>query len=471
MTHRLLCLVALALVGCGPAETRAQATDTAPAPATKPGDRLAASDLLGSWRGAYIQNRGTLSVDMDIRSDGDGGLLAVQRVPDWIGYAPMQPAPIVLGPDGSVEIPDALRGGLRLQFDPVYRQLVGETGTGLSAHFKRALPPLPSRSVAEEVRIPAGDVSLAGTLTRPDGPGPHPAMVVISGRGCWGRGRSIGRVLPDYGMAVLEYDKRGTGDSTGACDRATFDDLVDDAVAAMTYLRAQPGIDPARVGLQGGSAGAWTAQGVAGRALDDPDLDLPAFIVTFIGPATSIEMQQRESGEAIADQLGLDAPSRAAVMRSVDITLDRSLPNEAVFEELAAIAAAAEAAGWKNQMFDPSDIPASPEAVDALWLRRFVFDPTPILRRLTDTPYLSLLGAEDAIVPLPSNADALRDALDAAGNTAYAVVVIPGTGHGVEHGDREATLPDGATYTKFDTVEPLYFTAMIDFLREQGVLD
>ena len=378
---------------------------------------------------------------------------------------------ITLSEEGQVLIPDALRGGLTLQFDPIYRQMVGETGTGLSAHFVRALPRLPDQKSVMEVKIPAGDITLAATLSLPEGDGPHPAMIVISGRGCWGRGRSVGRVLPDYGMAVLEYDKRGTGESTGDCDTATFEDLVDDAVAALDFMRADSRIDPAQVGLQGGSAGAWTAQGVAEKALENSDLDLPAFIITYIGPATSIERQQREAGEAIADQLDLSPGARASVMRAVDITLDQDLSNEAIFTELNAIADQAEAEGWRGQMFDVSDIPASADAVDDLWLRRFSFDPEPVLRRLSETPYLSLLGAEDAIVPLPSNSDALRDALEAAGNKAYKIVIIPGTGHGVEHGDRDAVLPDGSTYQKFDTVEPLYFTEVIDFLRAQNVIE
>jgi hypothetical protein len=50
------------------------------------------------------------------------------------------------------------------------------------------------------------------------------------------------------------------------------------------------------------------------------------------------------------------------------------------------------------------------------------------------------------------------------------IVIIPGAAHGVEHGDRDPALPDGTTYRKFDTVEPLYYTEMIAFLRSHGHL-
>ncbi|MEL6688121.1 MAG: CocE/NonD family hydrolase [Pseudomonadota bacterium] len=389
-------------------------------------------------------------------------------MPDWFGYADFDAVAVQLDEQGRVLIPDALYDGLTLQFDPVFRQMIGKTGRGQSVHFMRMLPDPIVRNVIEEVLIPAGDVTLAATLSLPEGTGPHPAMVMISGRGCWGRGRSFGRVLTRYGMAVLEYDKRGTGQSSGDCDRATFDQLVADAGAALQWLRDDPRIDARRVGLQGGSAGAWTAQGVAALALDDPDFDVPAYIVTYIGPSTSIETQQRESGDALADQLGLDESAKAAIQRSVDVTLDFTLSNETVFAELDAIREKASEEGWLSQMFGDTDLPVSPEAVDQLWLRRFQFDPASTFSRLGSMPYLSLLGEDDSIVPLPYNADALREAMP--DNPNLKIVIIPGTGHGVEHGDRDPVLPDGTTYRKFDTVEPLYFTELIDFLRVHGQL-
>src|SRR5439155_231326 len=73
--------------------------------------------------------------------------------------------------------------------------------------------PLPLR--AEEARFADGDVTLAGTLLLPPGPGPHPACVIVHGSGGQWRDcvRLIADVLAAAGVAALAYDIRGTGAS------------------------------------------------------------------------------------------------------------------------------------------------------------------------------------------------------------------------------------------------------------------
>ena len=73
-------------------------------------------------------------------------------------------------------------------------------------------------------------LTLAGTLTIPKAPGRHPVVVLISGSGPQDRDETIMEhkpflVLADYlsrrGIAVLRYDDRGYGESTGKFDGAT----------------------------------------------------------------------------------------------------------------------------------------------------------------------------------------------------------------------------------------------------------
>ena len=67
------------------------------------------------------------------------------------------------------------------------------------------------------------------------------------------------------GLAVVTFDKRGTGESSGNYAAATYDDLAADAAAAVQNLRRQPEIDSARVGVWGLSQGAFIAPLVARR--------------------------------------------------------------------------------------------------------------------------------------------------------------------------------------------------------------
>src|SRR5262245_16203069 len=72
-------------------------------------------------------------------------------------------------------------------------------------------------------------------------------------------------VLASQGYAVLAYDKRGTGASTGEWKSAGLEDYADDLVAGITAMCARPEIDPARVAVLGVSEGGWVAPLAASR--------------------------------------------------------------------------------------------------------------------------------------------------------------------------------------------------------------
>jgi hypothetical protein len=92
----------------------------------------------------------------------------------------------------------------------------------------------------EDVRFSNGEVQLAGTLISPTTPGPHPAVILVHASGAEDREYLLpfARFLIRHGMTVLGYDKRGVGVSTGDWNKASFDDLAGDVVAAFEYLLA-----------------------------------------------------------------------------------------------------------------------------------------------------------------------------------------------------------------------------------------
>jgi dipeptidyl aminopeptidase/acylaminoacyl peptidase len=123
-----------------------------------------------------------------------------------------------------------------------------------------------------DVTFSSGDVTLAGTLARPDGPGPYPAVVMVGGSGPSNRNNDtlfppIREHLVGAGIAVLSYDKRGVGESSGSWLASTMDDLAVDAVAALGFLCDQPVVRAEAVGLFGHSEGGW----VVLRAAADRD--------------------------------------------------------------------------------------------------------------------------------------------------------------------------------------------------------
>jgi hypothetical protein len=117
-----------------------------------------------------------------------------------------------------------------------------------------------------------GVIRLVGRLLRPTGRGPFPGVVIVPGS------EPAHRTTYDlwayffaaHGFAVLSYDKRGVGDSSGTYDRSaatqSLSNLASDALAGLQWLRRQPGVDPRRVGLTGGSQAGWVIEIAAARS-------------------------------------------------------------------------------------------------------------------------------------------------------------------------------------------------------------
>ena len=139
---------------------------------------------------------------------------------------------------------------------------------------------------------------LSGMLTIPAGPGPFPAVVLLSDSGPHDRDGTVGDFAPlgqlaDYltrrGVAVLRFDDRGGGTSGGTL-AATTDDLVTDAQAGLNFLRTRPEIDLSHLGLVGHGEGGNVALLAAAQPLP------PAFVVTLAAyglPGRDIVVQQQ----------------------------------------------------------------------------------------------------------------------------------------------------------------------------------
>lgn len=184
---------------------------------------------------------------------------------------------------------------------------------------------------AEDVTITtSAGHTLAGTLTLPRGVvGRVPAMVTITGSGPQDRDESIPGIkgyrpmrqvadtLGRNGIAVLRFDDRGTGASTGNFATATSADFANDVRAALAYLRLRPEVDPTRLGLVGHSEGGLIAPMVAAT-----DSSLRA-IVLMAGPAQDGRQILRYQFRAGIDRASsLSAAQRDSALRGVDATID-----------------------------------------------------------------------------------------------------------------------------------------------------
>lgn len=164
-------------------------------------------------------------------------------------------------------------------------------------------PKEPLDYVAEDVFFEntIDNIKLAGTLTMPNGNGPFPAVVLVSGSGTQNRNEELMNhrpflVIADYltrhGIAVLRYDDRGFAPSQGDASTATSADLANDAQAAFNYLIRRKEIDNENVGIVGHSEGGMINFMVAAR---EPKV---AFVISLAGPAVKgcllLKQQQRD---------------------------------------------------------------------------------------------------------------------------------------------------------------------------------
>jgi pimeloyl-ACP methyl ester carboxylesterase len=275
----------------------------------------------------------------------------------------------------------------------------------------------------------AGNATLAGTLTVPQGKGPFPAVVLIHGSGPINRdgdvfGHKTLLVLADHlsrhGIAVLRYDKRGVGKSTGTRKDATMLDLAADAEAAVRFLRTRPEVDARRLGVVGHSEGGLIAPLLASR---DPAL---AFAVMLAGPGIRGERLLVEQQALLAAARGVPA---AIVAR------ERAL-NETLF---AAMTAAPDLAGARREATrilgdaeKRGEMPAGTAAslVEQFGTPWFVglmrYEPAPVLQAVRQ-PVLVLNGERDLQVPAAMDLAAIRVALQ--GNPRAVVKEMPGLNH------------------------------------------
>jgi hypothetical protein len=429
--------------------------------------------MTGTWTGAYVRAGSVQRVTATVTTQNDTARMAFTNE-DLAFFGDRNPVAVIRTDDGRLRF-DTRYGTARMDVDSTYRELVGTVGEHeppIELHLKKSGPPrLRPSPQTTDVAFESGDTTLRGTVVTPAGPGPHPAVVYVPGRGCSDRNGGLRRLrwLAERGIAGLAYDNRGAGSSAGSCKTSTIETESRDIRAALRTLTERADIDADRVGLWGNSAAGWYIPHAVSRS--DGEV---AFVVEKVGPATSVEVQQKDNAGLIAQEMGLSPADSAKALRYVDLMFATDRPNDAVFSEMQDLLAHGDSTGWADQFLvrDPNigDVPATAAGLDSLWVRRYAYDPADDLRQM-DMPTLVFFGAEDRIVPARENAPLMRRLL--ADNENARVVVVPKTGHGLGHGSEMRTLstPDGrydTHYWKFYRVAPDYIGPLLDFLREHA---
>jgi pimeloyl-ACP methyl ester carboxylesterase len=300
-------------------------------------------------------------------------------------------------------------------------------------------PPFPYQVENVSYRNEPAGVTLAGTLTAPRGPGPFPAVILISGSGAQDRDETLLQHKPFFvladaltrrGIAVLRVDDRGVGGSTGSASGSTSEDFAGDVLAGIAYLKARRDIDAKKIGLIGHSEGGLIAPMVAARSGD------VAFIVLLAGTGLPGEEIMYMQGRLIAKVLGASEKeiewNHQLQKRLIDIIKSETDPNKAAARMREAL---------KKQISElPEDerkragetsrlAEAQLKLAESAWFRFFLsFDPRPTLAEVR-CPALALNGEKDLQVPPKENLREIEKALKQGGNAHVAVKELPGLNH------------------------------------------
>ncbi|MDY0288257.1 MAG: alpha/beta hydrolase [Sphaerochaeta sp.] len=399
-------------------------------------------DLGGYWEGTLtITPANELTLGFSISVAEDGLYQAMLQIPTQ-GLRDFPVSSVTFGQDVLTIGIEPLHASFSGTYDGQTGQIVGtfvQMGQSLplvllKGEQKRNVrpqdPQKPYPYISEDItfsQAPEGFL-LAGTITRPQGEGPFPAVVLISGSGSQNRdGELMGHrpflVLADAltrsGIVVLRYDDRGFVLSQGDASTATSLDFADDAESAVDHLETLAYVDADAIGIIGHSEGAIIGPIVAQRR---PDV---SFLVLMAGPGvdgvavledqTAAILRAQQAPEAAIEQV---VRSNLAIYATVlDETRTMQERKSSVLQTLLSLGMTSGQA--------QAQIPA----LFSLWYMTFLaLDPSTYLQEL-DIPVMILNGTKDTQVSASLHVPAIEAALLSGGNSRYTTKVYEGLNH------------------------------------------
>lgn len=427
--------------------------------------------LEGYWTGALIRSGNSVQImHAEIYPQGDSLMIATS-IPDWAHY-PARKA--TLKREGSRISFDTYYGEVDMLLDSGYMEMTGtvqEAVPTYNIHLKKSLkPPFIPKIRSEDIAIENKGANISGTLYYPEHiEQPMAAAVIVHGRGCaprrWKTNRA--QLMARYGLATFVHDKRGSDPSGFPCEEATHDLNVSDIKAILQKVAAHEVVDDKKLGLISYSAGGWIVPHVARES------EVPvAFLITIVGPTTSVLQQQIDGLQAFLEEQDMSEQAIAEATQYTQLMFSKR-KRQAAFKEMQALIKKGDRSGWTDWLVE-DDYVKSPDAFDDLWVQRFSYDPGEDLAAF-EGPYLAIFGEKDRVVPYQKQLARLEEIMpnDKAN---YETHVILGAYHGLEHGHLIRELPKKPNsrtpnfYYKFDRVAYGTYTYIFDFLRRYDFL-
>ena len=419
--------------------------------------------LIGFWEGAIIRGNSYQKIDVQFYVE-DGNLLSLHTMEEWFPTYGEFVIPVMLDSIGAIMMNTGVgKAVMMLDADNLELNgyLEGNEPTNF-IHFKKVPEPPKENFELIPVTIPNGSLVLNGHLHAPETNPQKIAIILVGGRGCGADATAYNlyaQFLRKYGIAVLAYQKRGTGNSTGDCSIASIEDLASDISAIYQFLKGEPNQFD-KIGVLGISAGGWTMV----RAAENTAFD---FMISIVGPATSVYDQQMQSMKYGAQIYGLD---EAAIenLKTYTEYMFTAKANRRGYAKLNSLVELSEKEKWR-QLLEDTDIPKDENDINNLWVRRHNYDPGLFLKRYTH-PFLSIYGGRDWIVPSKENIALLNTYFSDRLELLTTITAFEAE-HGLEKEAKRIQMNNGQYYWHFYRIAPEVRIGIVEFLRKHNFIE
>ncbi|MGE4620351.1 MAG: alpha/beta fold hydrolase [Planctomycetota bacterium] len=314
-------------------------------------------------------------------------------------------------------------------------------------------PPFPYKAEEVSYENKEAGVTFAGTLTIPEGDGPFPAVLLITGSGSQDRDERLFQhrpflVIADHltrqGIAVLRVDDRGVGGTSAGNHpkKVTTEDFVGDAICGVEFLSQRKEVAQDKIGLIGHSEGGVIAPMAA---VQDETI---AFIIMLAGTGVRGDRLLLRQSELVSQASGTDEEE---IQKG--LSLNRKLFDVVLRDDLDAADRTAEIKKILEAAddFGEDEIQQLEAQLNNNWILWFIrHDPIPTLEKV-QIPVLALNGTLDLQVPCQENLDAIKAALERGGNRDHETVAYPDLNHMFQHCETGAITEYGQIEETFST--------------------
>jgi len=275
----------------------------------------------------------------------------------------------------------------------------------------------------EEISFTNSSISFSGLIFRPKNIiAPIPYVILIHGSDYQDRNtpyyHSLGYTLASNGIGVLLYDKRGCGKSTGNWEYSTFNELADDAIAALKFLKNRKDLNISKVGFLGTSQGGWISTIAANKTTDC------SFVILNVGPSVSLFEQDIHRVQYGMTEDGWEKTIVDSAVTYTKLYFKYAETNkDKDWKALEKYFNAIKSKEWAEYV----NIPNGQNDEDIIWWRKNAFDPANYLSNIK-CPVLSIFGEKDILVP-PKENEAKMDSLLLKSGVPYKIVTIKGCAH------------------------------------------